>query len=86
MFFDYNYGQYFTLWDRIGGSFKHPSSFEGKGPHSYVKNMTEKECNNLAENDRKSKKVCNGEFTKNISQLLTILNKKIIYTVKIRSK
>ncbi|EDK98783.1 mCG1036493 [Mus musculus] len=80
MFFDYKYGQYFTLWDKTEGS------FEGKGPHSYVKNMTEKECNNLAENDCKSKKVCNGEFTKNISQLLTILNKKIIYTVKIHSK
>lgn len=65
MFFDYNYGQYFTLWDRIGGSFKHPSSFEGKGPHSYVKNMTEKESNGLAENGWKSKKLCNGEFTKN---------------------
>lgn len=22
--FNYNYGQYFTLWDRIGGSYKRP--------------------------------------------------------------
>ena len=50
MFFDYNYGQYFTLWDKTEGS------FEGKGPHSYVKNMTEKECNNLAETDLKAKR------------------------------
>ncbi len=32
LYYNYNYGQYFTLWDRIGGSFKNPSSFEGKGP------------------------------------------------------
>lgn len=30
LFFDYNYGQYFTLWDRIGSSFKNPSAFEGR--------------------------------------------------------
>ncbi|TEA34324.1 hypothetical protein DBR06_SOUSAS3610079, partial [Sousa chinensis] len=40
MLFDHNYGQYFTLWDRVGGSFKNPSSFEGNGPISHVK-MTE---------------------------------------------
>ena len=27
-----NYGQFFTLWDRIGGSFRHPSAFQGKAP------------------------------------------------------
>ncbi|TEA38384.1 hypothetical protein DBR06_SOUSAS110260, partial [Sousa chinensis] len=41
MLFDYNYGQYFTLWDRIGGSFKNPSSFEGNRPLNHVKKMTE---------------------------------------------
>lgn len=30
LFFDYNYGQYFTLWDRIGNSFREPSAFQGK--------------------------------------------------------
>ena len=30
LFYNYNYGQYFTLWDRIGGSFRTPSAFEGK--------------------------------------------------------
>lgn len=30
LFYNYNYGQYFTLWDRIGGSFRTPSVFEGK--------------------------------------------------------
>lgn len=64
MFFDYNYGQYFTLWDRIGGSFKNPSSFEGKGPLSYVRKMAEGEFNSLAENGCKNEKLCNGEFTK----------------------
>ncbi|XP_070548209.1 lathosterol oxidase-like [Ptychodera flava] len=36
LFFNYNYGQFFTLWDRIGGSFRYPSSFEGKGPMKEV--------------------------------------------------
>ena len=30
LFYNYNYGQYFTFWDRIGGSFRTPSAFEGK--------------------------------------------------------
>ena len=30
LFYNYNYGQYFTLWDRIGGSFRMPTAFEGK--------------------------------------------------------
>ena len=30
LYYNYNYGQYFTLWDRIGGSFRTPSAFEGK--------------------------------------------------------
>lgn len=25
--FNYNYGQYFTLWDKIGGSYKRPEEF-----------------------------------------------------------
>ena len=32
LFYNFNYGQFFTLWDRIGGSFRNPSSFEGEGP------------------------------------------------------
>lgn len=32
-----NYGQYFTLWDRIGGSFRHPSAFQGKAPIDELK-------------------------------------------------
>lgn len=30
LFYNYNYGQYFTFWDRIGGSFRTPTAFEGK--------------------------------------------------------
>ena len=37
VYYNYNYGQYLTLWDRIGGSFRNPSSFEGKGPADVVK-------------------------------------------------
>ena len=32
VYYNYNYGQYFTLWDRLGGSFKHPTGYEGQGP------------------------------------------------------
>lgn len=38
LFFDYNYGQFFTLWDRIGKSFRIPTAFEGKAPIDYVLN------------------------------------------------
>lgn len=36
LFFEYNYGQFFTLWDRIGGSFRLPTAFEGKAPIDYL--------------------------------------------------
>lgn len=36
LFYNYNYGQFFTLWDRIGGSFRWPSSFLGEGPAKVV--------------------------------------------------
>uniref|UniRef100_A0A8C3PLI7 Sterol-C5-desaturase n=1 Tax=Calidris pygmaea TaxID=425635 RepID=A0A8C3PLI7_9CHAR len=42
LYFDYNYGQYFTLWDKIGGSYKSPTAFEGKGPHDYLRQLREK--------------------------------------------
>lgn len=32
LYYLYNYGQFFTFWDRIGGSFRVPSAFEGKSP------------------------------------------------------
>lgn len=34
--YNYNYGQFFTLWDRIGGSFRPPSAWEGEGPMDHV--------------------------------------------------
>ncbi len=36
VYYNYNYGQYFTLWDRIGGSFRNPSAYEGEGPLDYI--------------------------------------------------
>ncbi|XP_028840082.1 lathosterol oxidase [Denticeps clupeoides] len=39
LFFEYNYGQYFTLWDRIGGSYRHPSALAGQGPLDCVKRL-----------------------------------------------
>lgn len=39
LFYNYNYGQYLTLWDRIGGSFKNPSAFEGDGPLELVERL-----------------------------------------------
>ncbi|RUS78846.1 hypothetical protein EGW08_013388 [Elysia chlorotica] len=37
LLYNYNYGQFFTLWDRIGGSFRSPNAFEGCGPLDTVK-------------------------------------------------
>lgn len=30
VYYKYNYGQFFTLWDRVGGSYRLPSAFDGK--------------------------------------------------------
>jgi len=32
VYYNYNYGQYLTLWDRLGGSFRHPSAYDGTSP------------------------------------------------------
>jgi lathosterol oxidase len=37
LFFNCNYGQFFTLWDRIGGSFKEPTAFSSEDPKSFMK-------------------------------------------------
>lgn len=36
LFYNYNYGQFFTLWDRIGRSYRYPSAFEGESPLSML--------------------------------------------------
>ncbi|XP_005110921.1 lathosterol oxidase [Aplysia californica] len=63
VFYNYNYGQFFTLWDRIGGSFRNPSSFEGNGPldqilgqekTSKVENGKSKAANGVHQNGGKS--------------------------------
>ncbi len=44
LFFNYNYGQYFTLWDRLGGSFREPSAFEnGKSVYDELNRQLEEE-------------------------------------------
>jgi lathosterol oxidase len=37
MFFDYNFGLYFTLWDRIGGTHRNPSANMGNGPKDQLR-------------------------------------------------
>ncbi|KAM7396351.1 hypothetical protein PAMP_019396 [Pampus punctatissimus] len=39
LYFNYNYGQYFTLWDILGGSYRHPSALLGKGPHDHIRKL-----------------------------------------------
>ncbi|XP_061165170.1 lathosterol oxidase-like [Saccostrea echinata] len=54
LFYNYNYGQFFTLWDRIGGSFRNPSSYEGCGP---IKDIVKKDnSNGIEPNGEKMKK------------------------------
>jgi Delta7-sterol 5-desaturase len=36
LYYNYNYGQFFTLWDRIGGSFRKPSAFDNQDPKSQI--------------------------------------------------
>jgi len=38
LFYNYNYGQFFTLWDRIGSSFRKPSAWDGDSPLAQVLN------------------------------------------------
>ncbi|XP_019402602.1 PREDICTED: lathosterol oxidase [Crocodylus porosus] len=63
IYFDYNYGQYFTFWDKIGGSYKSPSSFEGKGPHDYIKKQREEWSSR--QNGHMDEKLLNGDSPKN---------------------
>lgn len=37
--FNYNYGQYFTLWDRLGGSYRYPSVLLGNGPQDDIRKL-----------------------------------------------
>lgn len=39
LYYNYNYGQFFTLWDRIGGSFRWPGAFTGEGPMKAVEEL-----------------------------------------------
>ena len=48
LLYNYNYGQYFTLWDRIGGSFRTPTAWEGKGPLDIL--LAKSQNGNLSQN------------------------------------
>lgn len=37
LYYNYNYGQYFTFWDKLLGTYRDPSAFDGKGPLDVVK-------------------------------------------------
>lgn len=39
LYFNYNYGQYFTLWDRLGGSYRHPSVLLGGESRDYIRKL-----------------------------------------------
>lgn len=39
LYFNYNYGEYLTLWDRLGGSFREPSAYLGNGLHDDMAKM-----------------------------------------------
>ena len=36
LLYNHNYGQFFTLWDRIGGSFRTPDAFNGQAPIDFI--------------------------------------------------
>ncbi len=45
LLYNYNYGQFFTLWDKIGGSFRTPNAFNGQAPIDFInkQNMQKKD-------------------------------------------
>lgn len=52
LYYNYNHGQYFTLWDRLGGTYRYPSSLEGRGPLvTIAKKKQEKMKNGSARED-----------------------------------
>ncbi len=61
LFFTCNYGEYFTLWDRIGGSFRTPSAYTGDNVHDQVGTKLaaitdDDELKPLAEQEERAKK------------------------------
>lgn len=42
LYFNYNLGLYFTFWDKLGGTFRNPSPFEGNGPYDHLKKLEAK--------------------------------------------
>lgn len=42
LLYNYNYGQFFTLWDRIGGSFRTPDAFNGQAPIDLINKQSVK--------------------------------------------
>jgi len=42
LYYTCNYGQYFTLWDRLCGSFRYPSGLEGCGPLDQIDKLESK--------------------------------------------
>ncbi len=42
LLYNYNYGQFFTLWDKIGGSFRTPDAFNGQAPIDFINNQNVK--------------------------------------------
>jgi lathosterol oxidase len=43
LLYNFNYGQFFTLWDRIGGSFRKPDAFNGQAPINLINKQNLKE-------------------------------------------
>ncbi|XP_038070051.1 lathosterol oxidase-like [Patiria miniata] len=56
LYYNYNYGQYFTLWDRIGGSYRNPSVYEG----SSLVDAVNKKSSKLLDGDECNGDECNG--------------------------
>lgn len=55
LFYNFNYGQFFTLWDRIGNSFRTPSSFVGEGPIKVIEEMQKRKQNGVADTAQSNK-------------------------------
>ncbi|XP_071957661.1 lathosterol oxidase-like [Antedon mediterranea] len=63
LYFNYNYGQFFTLWDRLGGSYRTPSPYVGDGPIDQMEKLRTTQ-NEKQDGHHTTKNGVNGTITR----------------------
>ena len=74
LYFNYNYGQFTTLWDRLGGSYRKPNSELFKRESKMSKNEWERQCKEM----ETVQKQVEGDDDRNYSEEMHMIQKKVI--------